>query len=327
MFIHYDVIIIGTGAGGGTLAYKLAPSGKKILLLERGGYLPREKDNWSSRAVFVENKYKAKVSWKDKNGNTFHPGIHYYVGGNTKVYGAALLRFRKQGFEAIKHHGGISPAWPIRYEDMEPYYTQAEHLYHVHGDRGEDPTEPPAGAPYRYPALPHEPRIQALHEDWQKLGSRPFHLPVGVMRDEARLERAPCIRCNTCDGVPCPLNAKADAQVICVDLALTYPNVTLHHECARDKARGKRLGPRGDRRRCGAEWRNRYLSRRPRRRVLRRDQFGGALAALGERHTSQRPGQFIRRGRSALHVPQQFGHAGDLEKAQPDRVAEDHRPE
>jgi choline dehydrogenase-like flavoprotein len=227
MSIHYDVIIIGTGAGGGTLAYKLAPSGKKILLLERGGYLPREKDNWSSRAVFVENKYKAKVSWKDKNGNAFHPGIHYYVGGNTKVYGAALLRFRKQDFEEIKHHGGISPAWPIRYEDMEPYYTQAEHLYHVHGNRGEDPTEPPAGAPYKYPALPHEPRIQALHEDWQKLGYRPFHLPVGVMRDEARPERAPCIRCNTCDGFPCPVNAKADAQVICVDPALTYPNVTL----------------------------------------------------------------------------------------------------
>ena len=93
---QYDVIIIGTGAGGGTLAYKLASSGKKILLLERGGYLPREKDNWSSQAVFVENKYKAKATWKDKDGNDFHPGIHYYVGGKSKVYGAALLRMRHQ---------------------------------------------------------------------------------------------------------------------------------------------------------------------------------------------------------------------------------------
>ena len=103
---HFDVIIIGTGAGGGTLAYHLAPSGKRVLLLERGGYLPREKDNWDSRAVFVDSKYKAKVGWKDKESKTFHPGIHYYVGGNTKVYGAALLRFRKQDFGEVAHHGG-----------------------------------------------------------------------------------------------------------------------------------------------------------------------------------------------------------------------------
>ncbi|WP_447601138.1 GMC oxidoreductase [Nitrospira sp. Nam80] len=224
---HYDVIIIGTGAGGGTLAYKLASSGNNILLLERGDYLPREKDNWNSRAVFVESKYKAKTSWQDKHGNSFHPGIHYYVGGNTKFYGAALLRFRKHDFEEVKHHGGISPAWPIGYEDLEPYYTQAEHLYCVHGNRGEDPTEPPAGLPYKYPALRHEPRIQELHDDWTRLGLRPFHLPVGVLRDEDNPERGACIRCTTCDGFPCLVNAKADAQVVCVDPALNYPNVSL----------------------------------------------------------------------------------------------------
>lgn len=118
---HYDVIIIGTGPGGGTLAYKLAPSGKKILLLERGDYLPREKDNWNSKTVFIENRYKAKETWKDKNGGTFHPGIHYNVGGNSKVYGAALLRMRAQDFGEVKHHGGISPEWPISYDDLEPY--------------------------------------------------------------------------------------------------------------------------------------------------------------------------------------------------------------
>lgn len=227
MSIHYDIIIIGTGPGGGTLAYKLAPSGKKILLLERGGYLPREKDNWSSKTVFIDNKYKAKETWYDKHGSPFHPGIHYNVGGNSKVYGAALLRMRAQDFGEVKHHGGISPEWPIRYEDLEPYYTQAEHLYYVHGNRGEDPTEPQAGAPYKYPALTHEPRIQELHEDWQKMGYRPFHLPVGVIRDEEHPERGACIRCNTCDGFPCLINAKADSQVVCVDPALKYPNVSL----------------------------------------------------------------------------------------------------
>lgn len=227
MSTHYDMIIIGTGAGGGTLAYRLAPSGKRILLLERGGYLPREKDNWSSRAVFIDSKYKAKVSWRDKHGNAFHPGIHYCVGGNTKVYGAALLRFRKQDFGEVKHFGGISPEWPLQYEDLEPYYTMAEHLYHVHGQRGEDPTEPPASAPYRFKPVRHEPRIQQLHDDWIRLGRQPFHLPIAVRLDEDNPEQSACIRCETCDGFPCLLNAKSDAQVTCVDPALQHPNVTL----------------------------------------------------------------------------------------------------
>ncbi|HSF68440.1 MAG TPA: GMC family oxidoreductase [Nitrospiraceae bacterium] len=224
---HYDIIIIGTGPGGGTLAYRLAPSGKKILLLERGGYLPREKDNWSSKTVFIDNKYKAKETWKDKDGNTFHPGIHYNVGGNSKVYGAALLRMRAQDFGEVKHHGGISPEWPISYDDLEPYYTQAEHLYYVHGTRCEDPTEPTASAPYKYPALTHEPRIQELHDDWQRCGYKPFHLPVGVMLNEEQKEQSGCIRCSTCDGFPCLVNAKADSQVVCVDPALKYANVSL----------------------------------------------------------------------------------------------------
>ncbi|MDF0645173.1 MAG: GMC family oxidoreductase [Nitrospira sp.] len=224
---HYDIIIIGTGPGGGTLAYKLAPSGKKILLLERGGYLPREKDNWNTKTVFIENRYKAKDTWHDKDGNTFHPGIHYYVGGNSKVYGAALLRMREQDFSEVKHQGGISPEWPIHYHDLEPYYTEAEHLYHVHGRHGEDPTAPPAGAQYKYPPLKHEPRIQELHDDWIRVGYHPFHLPVGVMLDEEQSEKSACIRCNTCDGFPCLLGAKADSHVICVEPALRYPNVTM----------------------------------------------------------------------------------------------------
>ena len=145
---RYDVIIIGTGAGGGTLAYHLAPSGKRILILERGDYVPREKDNWDPQVVNVDAQYNTKESWLDKDGKELHPHTNYYVGGNTKFYGAALFRLRKEDFGELRHHGGISPAWPISYDDLEPYYTQAENLYHVHGKRGEDPTEPPASAPY-----------------------------------------------------------------------------------------------------------------------------------------------------------------------------------
>ena len=136
---HYDVIIIGTGAGGGTLAYHLAPSGKRILILERGDYVPREKGNWDPKIVNVDGHYNTKEGWLDKDGKDLHPHTNYNVGGNTKFYGAALFRLRKEDFGELKHHAGISPAWPISYDDLEPYYTQAENLYHVHGNRGEDP--------------------------------------------------------------------------------------------------------------------------------------------------------------------------------------------
>src|SRR5882672_1873638 len=125
---QYDVIIIGTGAGGGTLAYHLAPSGKRILILERGDYVAREKDNWNPQAVNVDARYNTKEIWRDIQGRDLHPHTNYYVGGNTKFYGAALFRLRQQDFGEIRHHGGISPAWPISYDDLEPYYSQAEQL-------------------------------------------------------------------------------------------------------------------------------------------------------------------------------------------------------
>ncbi len=224
---NYDVIIIGSGAGGGTLAYHLAPSGKRILLLERGDYVPREKDNWEPSAVNVEGKYQTKEVWRDKDGKSLHPHTNYYVGGNTKFYGAALFRLRKEDYTEIKHHGGTSPAWPISYDVLEPYYTKAEHLYQVHGERGVDPTEPPASAPYLYPPVSHEPRIQQLSDDFTHLGLRPFHTPLGVMLDEKSMHNSRCIRCNTCDGFPCLVYAKSDAHVVCVDPALQHPNITL----------------------------------------------------------------------------------------------------
>jgi len=224
---RYDVIIIGTGAGGGTLAYRLAPSGKRILLLERGDYVPRERENWDTRAVNLDGRYQTKEAWKDGEGRDLHPHTNYNVGGNTKFYGAALFRLRREDFGEIKHWGGISPAWPIGYDALEPYYTEAERLYHVHGARGVDPTDPPASAPYPHPPVSHEPRIQQLADDFARLGFRPFHVPLGIMLDEGHPRRSRCVRCATCDGHPCLVSAKADAQVLCVDPALEHPNVTL----------------------------------------------------------------------------------------------------
>jgi choline dehydrogenase-like flavoprotein len=223
----YDVIIIGTGAGGGTLARRLAPSGKRILLLERGDWLPREPQNWSTADVFVNNRYISKDTWTDGDDKAFQPQVHYYVGGATKMYGAALYRLREADFGELRHVDGISPAWPIRYEELEPYYTQAERLYGVHGNRGEDPTEPMASAPYPYPAVSHEPRIQQLHDDLARAGFRPFHAPCGVLLNESNMPYSACVRCGTCDGFPCLVHAKSDAEVLGVRPALEQPNVTL----------------------------------------------------------------------------------------------------
>ncbi len=223
---HYDVIIIGTGAGGGTLARKLAPSGKKILILERGDYVKREPDNWNSRSVNVDGKYNTKEIWYDRDGKPLHPHTNYNVGGNTKFYGAALFRMRREDFGELKHFDGVSPAWPISYDELEPFYTQAEQMYHVHGTRGEDPTEPAASAPFPHPAVSHEPRIQHLAEDFAAMGVKPFHVPLGIQLKEND-PKSSCVRCATCDGFPCLLNAKSDAQVCGVDHATEYSNVTL----------------------------------------------------------------------------------------------------
>ncbi|HEY6692840.1 MAG TPA: GMC family oxidoreductase [Solirubrobacteraceae bacterium] len=224
---EYDVIVIGSGAGGGTLVRHLAPSGRRILLLERGDWLPREPQNWDAAPVFVDNRYVSPDTWYDGDGKPFQPQIHYFVGGATKLYGAALYRLREEDFGPLRHHDGISPAWPIEYDEMEPYYTLAEQLYQVHGARGEDPTEPHSSAPYPFPAVSHEPRIQQLSDDLEASGHRPFHAPCGIMLTESDMPRSACIRCATCDGFPCLVHAKSDADVLAVRPALEHSNVEL----------------------------------------------------------------------------------------------------
>ena len=229
---HYDLIVIGSGPGGASLAHRLAPTGKRILMLERGDYLPRSQANWDAQTVFVDGAYQVNDTWYDKDGNTFQPGLHRFVGGNSKVYGAALFRLRERDFDELPHEDGVSPAWPLKYDTFEPYYAEAEKLFHVHGKAGDDPNEPARSGPYPYAAVSHEPRIQALSESLTQGGLHPFHLPLGILLDEKDGKPTPtsiCIRCDAFDGFPCLLNGKADAQVICVDptLAAHPDNFTL----------------------------------------------------------------------------------------------------
>jgi choline dehydrogenase-like flavoprotein len=224
---RYDVIVVGSGAGGGTLAHTLAPLGKKILILERGDFLPRERANWDATAVFVDGRYISPDTWYDADGKPFQPQAHYFVGGATKMYGAALYRLRPADFGEITFSDGVSPAWPLDYADLEPYYTRAEWLYQVHGDHGEDPTEGPASRQYPWPAVSHEPRMQQLSDDLAAAGYHPFHAPCGILLDEDHRAASACIRCAWVDGYPCLVHAKCDAEVIAVRPLLGLPNVTL----------------------------------------------------------------------------------------------------
>ena len=236
---EYDAIVIGTGAGGGTLALHLAQAGKNILILERGPFMPQEKLNWDTSAVFLDNRYHTKETWQDKDGKPLHPQQAYFVGGQTKVYGAAMFRMRAEDFGVIQHKGGISPAWPITYADMEPFYCQAEGLFHVHGDLGSapsvpggygssfDPTEPFHSSKYPYPAFSNEPRMQTIEDDVRKLGIHTFPIPLGLKRNQADPLASKCVRCDTCDGYPCLVHAKSDADINCIRQIMHFRNVTL----------------------------------------------------------------------------------------------------
>jgi len=224
---HYDIIIIGTGSGGSTMAYKLAPGGKKILILERGGFIPKEKENWDAHEVVNLGRYRPNDVWLDQGDKPFKPFIHYNVGGNSKMYGAALFRFRESDFEKVEHFGGESPEWPLKYDTYEPYYSIAEKLYSVHGKRGADPSEPWASSDYPLPPLAYEPLIKDLNGKMEQLGLKPFPLPMGVRLPQDYTETEAPVMLENFDGFPDPTDSKADGQVMALRPALKNKNVTL----------------------------------------------------------------------------------------------------
>jgi choline dehydrogenase-like flavoprotein len=220
---RYDIIIIGTGAGGGTMAQALAETPARILVLERGDFVPQEDENWNPEAVWKHLRYRVKERWIDERGREFTPYTHYCVGGNTKFWGSVLYRLRREDFQAVEHVDGVSPAWPIDYDTLESYYERAERLYHVRGQHGVDPTEVPRG-PFPYDAVPHAPRMADIVDRLRKQGLHPSPLPLGLLRPG---QSDGCVLCNTCNSFPCKVHAKSDADVCCMRAAIARPNVTL----------------------------------------------------------------------------------------------------
>jgi choline dehydrogenase-like flavoprotein len=220
---RFDIIIIGSGAGGGTIAHALAPSSARILVIERGDFVPQEDENWNPEAVWKHLRYRVREHWVDRSGREFQPYTHYCVGGNTKFWGSVLYRLRREDFQATEHVDGVSPAWPIAYETLEPYYERAECLYQVRGQHGLDPTEP-SRRPYRHDAVPHAAGIATIVDQLRALGLHPSPLPLGLLRPGAQ---DGCQLCNTCNSFPCKIHAKSDADICCIRPLLQQPTVTL----------------------------------------------------------------------------------------------------
>jgi choline dehydrogenase-like flavoprotein len=215
---RYDVIIIGSGAGGGTMAHALSSSRARILILERGDFIPQEAENWNPEAVWKHARYQTKERWLDARGREFSPYAHYCVGGNTKFWGSVLYRFRREDFRAVEHMDGTSPAWPIDYDTLAPFYERAERLYQVHGEEGVDPTEPPR-EPFPFAPVPHSAEMALIVAQLRRQGLHPSPLPLGLLEG--------CVLCNTCNSFACKLHAKSEADVCGIRPAMQRPNVTL----------------------------------------------------------------------------------------------------
>ncbi|NRQ16209.1 FAD-dependent oxidoreductase [Ensifer sesbaniae] len=217
-----DIVIIGSGIGGSTIAAGLADSGARIAILERGERLPDTPDARSYNSIFVKGHFRPREMWREPDGTEFNPGNFYFVGGNSKLFGAVLLRYRAEDFTEMQHLGGVSPAWPFPYEELEPWYGKAEQLFEVRGALGEDPTEPFHTTPYPHGPVPDEPAIARARAELKAQGLNPATLPLGVdIGTWLAGGRTPW------DGFPNTGEGKRDAETASLASALKDPKVEL----------------------------------------------------------------------------------------------------
>ena len=221
-----DVIIIGSGMGGATLAAQLAPTGRRILIVEKGERLQPSPADRDADAIFGKAHFRPREEWLDGAGQLFNPGNYYNVGGNSKFYGAVLLRYRREDFSPLRHMGGTTSGWPIAYDSLETWYQQAEQMFEVRGTLGEDPTEPPHSGRYDHEAVPDEPAIADLRRRLKSVGLHPASLPLGVDIDTWLAHGR-----TTWDAYPDTCGGKKDAETVSLAAALRHPNVSLTTGC------------------------------------------------------------------------------------------------
>ena len=214
--IHYDVIVIGSGAAGGTIAGQLAASGKRILLLERGGVMPLADQNVADVDLFRKDRYHPGEQWFGTDGDPFSPQTIYALGGNSKIWGGVLERMREREFGGLPLQEGTAPNWELSYEDFAPYYDRAEALYRVHGEAGVDPTEPGRTGPYGHRPRSFEPWVAELRAALERQGTHPYALPLSWSESAE--------------------DPTGDAELFGVDLAKQASNVTV-----RDRVKVRRL--------------------------------------------------------------------------------------
>ncbi len=219
----FDVVVLGSGVGGGTVARRLAATGARILVVERGDFIPQEPANWDPAEVWGAQRYRTPEMWVDRHDEEFSPYTHYCVGGNSKFWGSVLYRFREEDFGELEHRGGTSPAWPIDYATLAPFYERAERMYSVHCEAGLDPTEPPRG-PFPNPPIEHQGRIARVAERFREMGLNPSHQPLGVIEPG---REGGCVLCATCNSFPCMIRRKSDADVCAMTPAMDEGDVTL----------------------------------------------------------------------------------------------------
>lgn len=217
-----DVVIVGSGMGGASLAAGLAPTGAEIVILERGRRIPADAPARDPDRIFRNSAFLSAETWLDARGRRFAPGNYYHVGGNSKLYGAVLIRYRAEDFAEMAHEGGVSPAWPFPYAALAPWYDAAEALYQVRGDGTDDPTEPPRARPYPHPPVPDEPAVAAVRARLRAVGATPFTLPLGVDIDRWLAHGR-----TAWDGHPDTRCGKMDAETCGLAAALAHPNVRL----------------------------------------------------------------------------------------------------
>ncbi|MCP9848556.1 GMC oxidoreductase [Cyanobium sp. Morenito 9A2] len=203
----YDLIVIGTGAGGGTLAGALAECGKSVLVLERGGAMDLSDQNVADVELVRNSRYHPGEQWFGTDGDPFPPQMIYALGGNSKIWGGVLERLREQDFAPQRHLDGSSPGWELSYADLAPHYDRAERLYHVHGRRSVDPTEPPRTGDYLHPPRSIEPVLESLRADLARQGVTAYDLPISWSAS--------------------PLDPSGDAERFGVDVAELSAQVTL----------------------------------------------------------------------------------------------------